>query len=455
MNTLAHALTYCEDSTQLFTQLRLLSPCKTVNIFLDSCTNLRQDHVCKDILATAPEFILEIRGDCYQLFDADWKPVESGGKAFEKLLALEASYSGDILGYFGYHCRDEYFKIARHAEKEKLIPDVCLGFFSWHIEVNHHARTCTLYYQERFKPYLQNFLAKLNDANASHAQLNPHTLKIPEHYSANFDKHQYQQAFNIVKQHILDGDCYQVNLAQRFEAAFNEEPWPYYCLLRKQSPAPFCAFMETPYGEILSFSPESFIKLDAQGLISSHPIKGTRARSDNPATDNLLKLSLQESEKDQAENLMIVDLIRNDLSISAELNSVQVDKLFEIQSFSNVHHLVSAIHAQKKEEVSALEVVLNCFPGGSITGAPKKSAMEIIRALEPDARQIYCGAIGYRKHTGELEFNIAIRTILIANAKLYCWGGGGLVADSVCEEEYQECLNKINNLIALDEYEKR
>jgi len=146
---------------------------------------------------------------------------------------------------------------------------------------------------------------------------------------------------------------------------------------------------------------------------------------------------------------MIVDLIRNDLSKSAILNSVKVDKLFEIQSFANVHHMVSQVSAQKLETKSQLEAFLDCFPGGSITGAPKKRAMEIIRELEPHNRQVYCGAIGHINFEGEMDFNIAIRTILIKDKILYCWGGGGLVADSQGLDEYQETITKISNLIPI------
>lgn len=192
----------------------------------------------------------------------------------------------------------------------------------------------------------------------------------------------------------------------------------------------------------MSFSPEQFLTIRGD-RVTTAPIKGTRPRGRTPDEDLALKEHLAQSPKDRAENLMIVDLLRNDLALHAQTGSVQVTKLFEIQSFHNVHHMVTTIEARKRPEVSPLLVLWDAFPGGSITGAPKKRAMEIIAELEPHSRSVYCGSIFWCSHSGNLSSNIAIRTLVCEGDQIYCWGGGGIVADSEEEKEYQESINKV------------
>lgn len=258
----------------------------------------------------------------------------------------------------------------------------------------------------------------------------------------NLDYPSYIQAFNRVQDYIVKGDCYQVNLAKQFNAHVEGNAWHTYCYLRNISPAPYATFMRFPFADILSNSPESFIQCRA-GTVASSPIKGTSPRDHvDPVNDANIAKELQQSAKDRAENLMIVDLMRNDLSRCCKPNSVIVPELFKVHSFANVHHLISKIVGQLDDGVDAIELFKSCFPGGSITGAPKIRAMQIIEELEPDRRGIYCGAICYFGMDGDLESNIAIRTITVKEGVANYGAGGGLVIDSDVDMEYQEIIDK-------------
>jgi para-aminobenzoate synthetase component 1 len=208
--------------------------------------------------------------------------------------------------------------------------------------------------------------------------------------------------------------------------------------------APYSAYMGLPDNKaVLSFSPESFLHMDANGHIHTRPIKGTRPRHADAAADAQAASELQHSEKDRAENLMIVDLLRNDLGKCCEPGSIAASKLFELESHPNVHHLASTVEGQCRAGVTPLQVLQACFPGGSITGAPKQRAMQIISELETVRRSVYCGAIGYISDDGQMNTSIAIRTLVADGTQMHCWGGSGIVADSDCDAEYQECADKV------------
>jgi para-aminobenzoate synthetase component 1 len=252
--------------------------------------------------------------------------------------------------------------------------------------------------------------------------------------------------------YIEAGDIYQANITQRFQASlpagFGREAssrLALYDALRRRNPATFAAFIDLGEAAILSSSPERFLKV-AQKRIETRPIKGTRPRGANAAEDAALARQLLASEKDRAENLMIVDLLRNDLGRVAKLGSVKVPVLFGLESYATVHHLVSVVTAELDEGRSAVDLLRAAFPGGSVTGAPKIRAMEIIAELEPTARGPYCGAIGYLAATGAMDTNIAIRTLLIDGERISFQVGGGIVADSDPEAEYQETLAKARAL---------
>jgi para-aminobenzoate synthetase component I len=259
---------------------------------------------------------------------------------------------------------------------------------------------------------------------------------------SSFSHRGYLSEVAKVREYIYAGDIFQANLSQRFEAACPEPPWSFFRRLREHNPAPFAAFMDLGAAAIVSASPERFLHVEPSGHVETRPIKGTRARGFGPEHDAALGQALTESAKDRAENLMIVDLMRNDLSRVCTPGSVRVSELFSLERYATVHHLVSTVVGDLAPGRDALDALRLAFPGGSITGAPKLRAMEIIAECEPSRRGVYCGSIGYWSVTGALDTNIAIRTALVRNGRIYFSAGGGIVADSDPEQEYRETLDK-------------
>lgn len=257
----------------------------------------------------------------------------------------------------------------------------------------------------------------------------------------------YKKKVGRILDLINAGDCYQVNFSQVFEGRFGGAPFTAFQALIEEIPVPHAAYVNTGPYQVLSISPERYLRIEGT-RVESKPIKGTRPRGKTEQEDAALWQELNTSRKDHAENLMIVDLIRNDLSRFCIPYSVEVPKLFAIESYRNVHQLVSTVTGELKPGVSAVDALLSAFPGGSITGAPKRRAMEIIDELEPHSRGPYCGSVFSLSAEGVLESNIAIRTLQTdASGKIRCWGGGGIVADSDPQEEYEESVTKIQRLM--------
>lgn len=261
-------------------------------------------------------------------------------------------------------------------------------------------------------------------------------------------KAEYQQKFNRVHDYILAGDCYQINLAQRFTAHYQGDEYNAYLKLRESNQAPFSAFMRFEDHSVVSISPERFLKVEGRN-VQTKPIKGTLPRSLDAEIDSANAQKLQQSTKDRAENLMIVDLLRNDISRVCQAGSVKVPKLFDIESFPAVHHLVSTVEGELAADKSCTDLLRASFPGGSITGAPKIRAMEIIEELEPHQRNLYCGSIGYISANGNMDTSITIRTLICKNQQIHCWAGGGLVADSKVDSEYQETFDKVRKILPI------
>ena len=264
---------------------------------------------------------------------------------------------------------------------------------------------------------------------------------------SSFTRGAYLDAVARVREYIFAGDIFQANLSQRFEAPLEGSAWELYRRLRSRNAAPFAAFLESPEAVVVSASPERFLRVDAAGHVETRPIKGTRPRGVGPEHDAALGQALAESAKDRAENLMIVDLMRNDLSRVCAPHTVRVSELFSLERYATVHHLVSTVVGDLEPGRDALHLLRAAFPGGSITGAPKLRAMEIIAELEPSRRGVYCGSIGYWSLTGELDTNIAIRTAIVQGDRVYFSAGGGIVADSDPASEYEETLDKARGLI--------
>jgi para-aminobenzoate synthetase component 1 len=264
---------------------------------------------------------------------------------------------------------------------------------------------------------------------------------------SSFTRAGYLSAVARVREYIFAGDIFQANLSQRFEAPLVESPWALYRRLRAKNAAPFAAFLDGSDVTVISASPERFLRVDRDGRVETRPIKGTRPRGMGPEHDAALGQALAESPKDRAENLMIVDLMRNDLSRVCAPRSVRVSELFSLEHYATVHHLVSTVLGQLEAGQDAFHLLRAAFPGGSITGAPKLRAMEVIAELEPSRRGVYCGSIGYWSVTGELDTAIAIRTAVVRDGRVYFSAGGGIVADSDPEQEYRETLDKARAMI--------
>jgi para-aminobenzoate synthetase component 1 len=263
---------------------------------------------------------------------------------------------------------------------------------------------------------------------------------------SNFTRNDYTAGVNRVKAYIGSGDVYQVNLSQRFICDLKRSPFDVYESLSTVSPAPYSCFFNCDDFHILSSSPEAFLKMN-KSSVETRPIKGTRPRGKAEADDLKMKEELLQSIKDRAELLMITDLERNDLGRVCKYGSIHPKTLFELETFSNVFHLVSTIRGELKDDHSHVDCLRACFPGGSITGAPKIRAMEIIEELESCRRKIYTGSIGYFGFNKKSDFNIAIRTILHKKGRYYFSVGGGIVADSDPEMEYEETLHKAKGMM--------
>lgn len=373
-------------------------------------------------------------------------------KLFEQTnRAVEVPFTGGALGYFAYELgyQFEHIKTANHPQGLDL-PELAIGFYDWALLYDNqdsqlyllvNKSTCCKQHVEALWCARFNWIKKNCQADTASS-----FFKLNSNWSANMTKQEYQQKFNIIQDYIHNGDCYQVNLAQRFQAQYQGDEYQAYNALLEDNCPPFAAFFRLPSQVILSLSPERFLKLD-NGIVETKPIKGTRPRFSDRVQDKNSKVALTHSEKDRAENLMIVDLLRNDLGRVCQPGSVSVPTLFAIESFPAVHHLVSTVLGKLVSQCSTENLLRACFPGGSITGAPKIRAMEIIAELEPHKRQLYCGSIGYINGDGKMDMNICIRTLLCVNQQIYCWAGGGLVADSNVEQEYQECFDKVSKIL--------
>jgi para-aminobenzoate synthetase component 1 len=361
---------------------------------------------------------------------------------------LGLPFSGGAIGYFGYDLGRRWEHLPSHAQDAENLPEMAVGVYDWALVVDHERRQTWLVGQGRDPATRARWPTLVERFRAAGAPPSRDPFEAADAASSNMDRVLYTAAFKRIKQYIRAGDCYQVNLAQRFSVKTRGALWLAYDRLRRINPAPYGAYLNTPYAQVLSASPEQFLTL-RDGHVETRPIKGTSARGADAAMDRAAGLKLQNSAKDRAENLMIVDLLRNDIGKNCVPGSVKAPKLFSLESFATVHHLVSTVSGRLKPGRDALDLLRGCFPGGSITGAPKLRAMEIIEELEPNRRGVYCGAIGYLGFDGNMDTNIAIRTLVHANGMARFWAGGGIVAESELEAEYQETFDKAAAMLRL------
>jgi len=431
-------------------------------IFLDSGVvdgqKPSQDHANYDVLAIRPHatLVFDNRSSFYQQADTHRRlhgdPISLLQSIIPKLDDADKNayaYVPGALGYFSYDLARQYETLPTLARNDENLPEMAVGIYHVIVLVDHNAKKTWLLNigdsQEtvEIRSFWNNLILHISDfSDQFDSNQSDSRCLISEPPSENLTRKNYEYCFKTIRKYTVEGDCYQVNMAKRFSAQVEGDAWVTYRRLRSLSPAPYGAYINLPFAQVLSNSPESFIEC-LDGKVVTSPIKGTRARDhSDPENDWRIAEELFFSAKDRAENLMIVDLMRNDLSRCCELNSVKVPKLFSVHSFANVHHLISTVKGRVKEGLHSLDLFRSCFPGGSITGAPKIRAMEIIEELEPHRRGLYCGSIGYVGANGDLQTNIAIRTIVVKGGIARYSAGGGLVIDSSLEEEYQEIIDK-------------
>ena len=441
---------YHRDSTILFSHVAD----EAWSVFLDSGYP-RKDTGRYDIIAARPFKKIVSYGNETQIIEGETvnKSSQDPFQALKEALGETVHnysglpFNGGAIGLFSYDLGRQIEMLPEISRHELQVPDMAIGIYDWAVIVDHHLRKSYLIAQgrdkntaEQWQSLVRLFSSKCNQQYAE--------FKSCSDYRSNFTEDSYADAFTRIKQYIREGDCYQVNLAQRFDVDVEGHSWDAYLKLRDLNPAQFAAYMKLEDCDIVCSSPERFLKLES-GMVETKPIKGTRRRSVFAYEDTALAQELLESEKDRAENLMIVDLLRNDIGKSCRTGSVAVPKLYDLESYATVHHLVSTVTGRLDEDKHAVELLRGCFPGGSITGAPKLRSMEIIEELEPHRRNVYCGSMGYIGFDGNMDTNITIRTLLRYQNKFYCWAGGGIVYDSIARAEYQECFDKAAAMLKL------
>ncbi|MBN47078.1 MULTISPECIES: aminodeoxychorismate synthase component I [unclassified Methylophaga] len=452
--TLCAELTYQTDSATLFAAIRDLPWA----VFLDSSMT-EGENGRFDIISADPFITLQTRD---QTTAIQYRNTDSSQSAEDPFLLLqqilqqypqpsnELPFCGGAIGYFGYDLGRRIENLPSLAVDSEQIPEMAVGIYDWAVINDHQQQRCWLV-SHGLDPHTQQYWPELLNRLQTPAQSGSSTFNVFGELRCNMDQQTYQTAFQQIKNYITEGDCYQVNLAKRYEIEADGDPWTAYQQLRQQNAAPFSAFITTPDATILSSSPERLLRVKNR-QVETKPIKGTRPRDlQNPVRDRLLARQLQNSLKDRAENVMIVDLLRNDLGKVCEPGSISVPTPFALESFATVHHLVSTITGVLAEDQDAVSLLRACFPGGSITGAPKMRAMEIIEELEPQRRGVYCGSVAYIGFDGNMDSNITIRTLVFSDRRLRFWAGGGIVADSELAAEYQEVADKAAAMLGLVE----
>jgi para-aminobenzoate synthetase component 1 len=352
--------------------------------------------------------------------------------------------TGGWIGFISYEFGYDIEQRLRSLRRDMPLPLLNAGLYLWMVS---HNRSTGDHYLWVHPDCDGSTREKLDQWLAEPTSETPLPWQMRSPFRARQSPADFKASVERVRAYIEAGDCYQANLSQEFSATCAGDAWGAFKALSDANPTGHSAFIRAGGQSVLSVSPERFLQI-REGTVATSPIKGTRKRGNTPQEDTRLANELMASEKDRAENLMIVDLLRNDLSKNAIDGSVKVDQLFKLESYRNVHHLVSHIRCELAAGVSPMKALLDAFPGGSITGAPKIRAMEIIRELEPHHRGPYCGSVFFRGLDDSLESNIAIRTLFCnGQGQIHCCGGGGVVSDSDPESEYQETLTKVRPLM--------
>ncbi len=434
-----YELNYQKNSAALFSHLVHLP----YAILLDSCGVDRFDIMVAD----PTEVYLGAEGEDPFLIAKQWQ--QNMALSEVQTIPEELPFTFGVMAYFSYDLSYQLFNLQPQAKKDIHLPTAVVAKYEWSVVSDHQLKKTFFICGKNCSPKKINHLLEVLAKPGFHHK--PFTLT--QKFFPNLNKLQYAQIFKKVQEHLQAGDCYQINLAQRFSANFAGSPWTAYQHLQKVFPMPMASYLHLPESDVLCFSPERFLRVK-DGHVITQPIKGTRPRFSNPKQDQDAAQELLVSLKDQAENIMIVDLLRNDLSKCCLPGSVQVPHLCKLESFNQIHHLVSTVTGILKPDQHPFDLIKHCFPGGSITGAPKKRAIEIIDELEPHQRSLYCGTIAYCDVRGRMDSNIVIRTLLCDRQKIHCYGGGGIVMDSSIDNEFREIQTKIYRLLNQLEEEK-
>lgn len=459
------------EPLQWIGEISTLSPPQLFHKFVDSRYSFLlesggsvSDFSRYSFLGSEPFLVFKSKGKQIEICEGDHSQ-RFWGDPFDVLKMLISQYNlassghspfpGGAVGYFGYDLCHFVEKLPRNSFDDLQLPDCYLGFYDLVVTFDHLTGRLFISSsglpekeagrrRERAKWRLEETLDILNKASREDFSVGEEH-NIAE-ISSNFSRPAYLDAVERAKEYIRAGDIFQVNLSQRFVCSRMALSFIIYEKLRRINPAPFASFLNFPELAIVSASPERFLRISGR-KVQTRPIKGTRPRGRDSLEDKELARELLESEKDKAELIMIVDLERNDLGRVCEYGSVRVPKLITLETYPTVFHLVSTVEGVLKEDKDHIDCLRACFPGGSITGAPKIRAMEIIDELEPNQRGVYTGSIGYIGFNGETDLNIVIRTMVMTGEKIYFHAGGGIVADSDPAIEYEETLHKAKALI--------
>jgi len=421
-------------------------------------------------MGSNPFLIMRSRGNKINLISPEKQQSEEGNP-FDVLSRLLQRYRldpypspvpflGGAVGYLSYDLCHFIERLPTTAIDDLQLPESYLAFYDTILAFDNLEKRAyivstgfpELNERERLKiahARLDEMKSKLSSTSVS-KQAENHQEQLKEQSTAilkcNFTPENYMQAVNKSRQYIIDGDIFQVNISQRFEADLTIHPYELYCRLRQLNPAPFASYLSFDGVTIVSASPERFLRVEGD-MVETRPIKGTKPRGKDTIEDAKLAQELTQSIKDRAENIMIVDLERNDLGRVCQYGTVKVTELAVLETFPTVFHLTSTVVGRLRPGIDRIDLLKATFPGGSITGAPKVRAMEIIDELEPTRRSVYTGAIGYLSFSNNLDLNIVIRTFIIKDDKAYFQVGGAIVYDSNAEAEYQETLDKAKALI--------
>lgn len=404
--------------------------------------------------------VAELKGDQqnYIVQAENQEPQFENGSVFEKLRAMlpiqsgkyPYSFFGGAIGFFGYDTAFYNEKIGDQLLDELNMPDVHVYFFDTFIVFDHLTQKVAIASIDLFEKGLtaeemEHKVSRIKSEIQQGASYKEET-PVSVSFEPTIKKEDFIKMVEHAKQHIERGDIFQVVLSQRFKTAFSGNPFALYRKLRTSNPSPYMFYAEFEDYTILGTSPESLVKV-VDRRVTTNPIAGTKPRGKTKEEDDQLEQLLIHDEKEIAEHRMLVDLGRNDIGRVCKIGTVQVTKYMNIERYKHVMHIVSEVTGELKEGTGALEVLTSCLPAGTVSGAPKIRAMQIINELEHLKRGVYAGAIGYISINGNMDMALAIRTMLVKDGNAYVQAGAGIVYDSVPESEYEETINKAKALL--------